>query len=789
MKENKHRTKTFLAILGLVFALTLMGCSQEDFKDEPPSCYGGQVDENGDCIEGETDTTAPLISGIADIIFEGEDVPDYLSNITATDDFDGDLTNAIVVDCSEVDLLVEGSYTVRLTVTDEAGNVTTECYLITVIIPIDYESLAALDIASIDIWNEFDEVEGFHLPIVGSNGSRLSWSSSNPLFIQPNGYVAYPPVNSGPVDVTLTCSVKNGEYVTEVDFIVTLEPTPEVTVTSSVLLPFINGTDEFVVEDDPEVEIYYVNEGNVPYIDIQTFLNLVDGVIHTDILNIELFGSNIDPETVINPGQGEEYSDAVNVDLLAPDQMRITYERNESEASFNVINGEYSAVIDFTENTMTVNTLGFLSAYKYQTQTDYWRTVNLLSISLDPGDEIVFRLGDYNFDLVVYNDGTTNNYLMPFHIANLLFLSQTEYGIYYNGESLLGHMPSDYYLGSEEDKEFVNSMNISNNNSQDVPDDVKLATYNFFAFAFDYFYGIKEIRNDYETYYELLAPRLKSYMKADDSTYYGKMNSLLLDMDDGHTAHVDYGYYEDDPLRTFVMSVNNFRPLGLSRYSIGYNIALKAIEKYNGSRTDPLPSFPEVRIIDEEKTAVLFTYDFNADTFEKVKNMIDNLPGTVENIVFDMSLNGGGDAYAVAELLGLMTDENLEFKIIHSTGNGVETYTFNTDTTAYDYNWYVMTSGYTYSAANLFAAMVKEFDLGTIIGQRSGGGACTTMLSSTPDGTNFSIAGQNMLSISVGNEENGYTLINLENGIKVDIKMIDVTDDNELISVIKSNQD
>lgn len=69
------------------------------------------------------DLGAPTITGVHSFVFVfGDDAPNYLTGVTASDDVDGDLTSAIVVDSSAVNLAVAGVYTITYQVTDNAGN-------------------------------------------------------------------------------------------------------------------------------------------------------------------------------------------------------------------------------------------------------------------------------------------------------------------------------------------------------------------------------------------------------------------------------------------------------------------------------------------------------------------------------------------------------------------------------------------------------------------------------------------------------------------------------------------
>lgn len=91
--------KTLILVLILTFALT--GCVSKPQADVVP----------------------PTFSGTHDITyFIGDDAPNYLLDVTATDSVDGDVTANITVDDSLVDLTTPGIYTLTYHVSDESNN-------------------------------------------------------------------------------------------------------------------------------------------------------------------------------------------------------------------------------------------------------------------------------------------------------------------------------------------------------------------------------------------------------------------------------------------------------------------------------------------------------------------------------------------------------------------------------------------------------------------------------------------------------------------------------------------
>lgn len=76
--------------------------------------------------DGEVIGKAPVLEGVTeDLLVALNSEADYLKDVKATDEEDGDLTDKIDVDASNVDLAKEGNYEVIYRVSDADGNLTT----------------------------------------------------------------------------------------------------------------------------------------------------------------------------------------------------------------------------------------------------------------------------------------------------------------------------------------------------------------------------------------------------------------------------------------------------------------------------------------------------------------------------------------------------------------------------------------------------------------------------------------------------------------------------------------
>ncbi len=146
----------------------------------------------------------------------------------------------------------------------------------------------------------------------------------------------------------------------------------------------------------------------------------------------------------------------------------------------------------------------------------------------------------------------------------------------------------------------------------------------------------------------------------------------------------------------------------------------------------------------------------------------------IKNVVLDVSLNGGGYAQALGESLSFLTDDD-----IYLTTKNTLTGATNTETVAYDtdldgdfsdkdsyagkYNFFVLTSLFSFSCGNAFPNLVSENGWGKVIGQRSGGGDCVVGLTNGVDGTYFQMSSTSSILRNDGS--------NVDDGAEVDYEI------------------
>ena len=586
---------------------------------------------------------------------------------------------------------------------------------------------------------------GAILPARGPNRSTISWVSSHPNIITTGGAHIEIPVYGQPETVTLTATATHGGLSGTRTFEVNVNPITYPTLSRSIKLPFVNTSEEYLVTNKPEMNVFFTETGTVPYMDVETFMGMLDGAIDFPIINFVTDG----------------------------DLMVIDYRLEDVDDDNQPIYFDYEATLNFANNTFAVTDFSFFGNYVKSTETNFSDGLVFLGgIGFD-AVEVVFDLDDYRIDLVRYQD----LYLAPLSILNLFFLHSLYYDVYYNGETLFGF---DTFTALDASSPVINQIRTTSLNSQSMSKDLRQLTYHFLALAFDYFYGLKEDK-EIESFYTYLNSRgyANQILTGNDQNLYQGLFSFAYGLDDLHTWHEATGFYEPTTFSIPLTSLNQLGQ-GTQAYYQGRWAKEDLIEAEFG--VGKLP--PAVRLLDNNTIAVIFLSGFNVDTPDEVKTILDELPESVDDVIIDLSFNGGGNVGAVIRLFGYMTEEPIQYSSMNPTDGSAATYFYESDYVAYDYNWYVMTSSVTFSAANLMASMAKEMGVATIIGTKSSGGAASIGLFVTPDGTLLLRSTLNVFAnVSVDENENR-TYTSVEAGVPVDYVLNNTFNNNDIAALI-----
>ena len=143
----------------------------------------------------------------------------------------------------------------------------------------------------------------------------------------------------------------------------------------------------------------------------------------------------------------------------------------------------------------------------------------------------------------------------------------------------------------------------------------------------------------------------------------------------------------------------------------------------------------------------------NKDTFALLLWAMGEIKehGGIDNVIFDITCNGGGDSNALVQMLGVMGREystrqydpltKANSELIYRIDTNLDGDFDEQDSFEGQYDFFVLTSPYSFSCGNMFPYIAKTNGLATLIGQQSGGGACVVAYTVTPDGMPYRISG------------------------------------------------
>ncbi len=388
-----------------------------------------------------------------------------------------------------------------------------------------------------------------------------------------------------------------------------LTPHGEISLVRQETFDFTDLSTEFEVADT-QIDLFFELDGSVPYVKITDFFDLLEGFI--------------DPELEIT-------------EVKTDTSLTLSYEYYDADVDETYV---FELVVDSIENTFTTSDPGFYWAYVYSTVTNYGRNIEYLSdnpaVYNSESDEVVYDLDLYNMDIVM-KDGEV---VVPYYIANQLFVGPSYYNVYYNNDGLFG-----IYLLPETYSAEYDTIHASSVRGDDVPADLVDHTFNMLAFDLDYLYGLKDIMG-IDSYYDLLFDMKDDLLTTDANDLDQAIADLLRkEIDEPHTSYGYMSYYAT--VEPTAWSLSDFG----SRFSSWYLDGLIAVDDVIGDRWGITFSSdwnalnsrrPDYWFLDEN-TAMLTLNDFNTyDLYEsttyddaitadilKVDNSIFSLPSIV----------------------------------------------------------------------------------------------------------------------------------------------------------------
>lgn len=283
----------------------------------------------------------------------------------------------------------------------------------------------------------------------------------------------------------------------------------------------------------------------------------------------------------------------------------------------------------------------------------------------------------------------------------------------------------------------------------------------------DLYYGLQDehgVLVGFELYLEHTG--LLDDLSSTDAT---KSSSALFSLTLGYLADLHSGFKMASPYT----GSPNYDPFSvkissnITRY-LEYDAALKAARAE--AMPDGVPGYEEIGntayVTFDSFTLDPVRYEEYSDASKEVVDTVgliiyahsqitrENSP--VENVVLDLSCNGGGivdsSIYVVAWMLGYC-----DFHLTNPITNSFSTSSYLVDVnldgefdekdSIADKNLYCLISPISFSGGNLVPSLLKESGKVTLLGGTSGGGACEVQVVSTADGSLFQISSSKRLSV------------------------------------------
>ena len=515
----------------------------------------------------------------------------------------------------------------------------------------------------------------------------------------------------------------------------------DISVTSA-YYPIYNYNSEYSIKAT-RLKTYFVNGGSLPYVDLSTFVDSLEGLYQTKYIS---------------------YS--------TPSERKLV-------ASWRSQDATYSLTVDDEKNIITASSTTFFNLVYSTSGTNYSFAMKTADVKTTQDSPKTFDLGAYGIEIYRKKDLV----LIPFCVANTIFCSNNYYNFYFNGNAYYGT-----YFGFAMDDGTAIKAAFTNRgwNGGTIPSDIASMNAKQFLFIMDNYYGLKDYYG-ISSFSSYLGDEVVSALSStsEEKARSGFYASLFQKLDEMHTS---FDYY------SFFCNSTSLKPTyGSNRTS--YNEESK---KLNAAYKSAYPDDEPVRYYGD--TAIIVSQNpiqtgasselhdssgnlkddaYTKDSFYYMKEMLSRIEkhGGIKNVLLDLSRNGGGNMGATFRILGLMSDDDIVYgssNVLSNSGYAIKVRIDADEDDSYDdedaytsYNWGILTSALTFSAANYLACNASYSGAAKIYGERSGGGACPIVGFVNADGSSFHMSGPSILQ-NAKIEGSSIVFSEVQSGAKLD---------------------
>lgn len=496
------------------------------------------------------------------------------------------------------------------------------------------------------------------------------------------------------------------------------------------------------------IKLYFADEDkDIPYIDAETVKDLLEKFYH------EINSDDGYKLTVSNDGDITTFT--------RENTYTMHFDSDEDEITFE----DYDSFVTPSWSNTVIDTL------------EHYGTIDYLQINDDrsysrTGEDVEIDLEDYDIDII----GEDGKCYVPLQTVSDVLLALPCYvNLIYNGEAVYANE-----LGLDQNNDFLSNTYSAGkgNRSRALAD----FSYNELCMVMDHFYGLKEHQkiDEFDDFFDETG--LKDRLLSEDSEESSKALAefLLVYIDDLHSFYLNNSYLTGKDFNPF----DNFGSSYITYVTTRGRFDKARSEQY----PDGVPSYEEIGntayvTFDEfdelEKDADYYNEPPTADTKDTVGlllyafSQITRQDSPVENVVFDLSLNGGGDQTTTCFMLSMILGGSSMTVIDTQTGGYVHECfkadanldgVFDEKDSLADYNLFCITSPLTFSCGNMAASELKYSNKVTMLGQTSGGGTCIVIPLTLADGTFFRVSSCRRMS----HIKNG-ALYDIDLGVEPDI--------------------
>lgn len=510
-------------------------------------------------------------------------------------------------------------------------------------------------------------------------------------------------------------------------------------------------------DETKEVELTYLSAyDDVPFIDVEAFatnimVNLFEG--EGSAVEYGITSENEDKVITLTRENGARMVIDFDSDAVVFDDQALFSKRIFHSTSLDILSA------------MGVDSEGN-PAYFYRLPTSFERKGVPLVISMDK-----------RYIPMLYRDG--KGYL-PLQTLNDFMLVPYGMNIVSNGENL-------FIVGGGNFDELTDLYYSAPAGQRSEAMSIFSATE--LCLALDMYYGLKEAHNiDTFTNLFTVTGLYEELQSTDPEVSTGALNKLAFGyLADMHTSVASVSHYLGKGVQAGGLTSGNIAtsvydslmnrqrystaraeayPDGFSAYEEIGNTAYIIFDQFLANSRDYYAEPPKAEEVNTLDTMGLVIYA-NAQISR------ENSP--IENVVIDLSNNGGGQVdaaiYVLSWYLGSCT-----INFTDTTGDGQSSTTYKADVNldrVFDANdnitsknLYCIISPNSFSCGNLVPASFKSSGVVTLLGRASGGGACVVMQGSTADGTLFNYSSNRRLSVV-----NNGSYYDVDNGVQPDITL------------------